>query len=205
MINARKVIPMSDGSAEITADAVAPTILPDAFLSSDIANQARAFALPSYEQLPAIPLYRDQLISFIDGCLAPLSNDKGSASWITPSMVNNYVKMGLVTPPVKKQYGRDQIAVLLSVCLFKQFLPISAIEQLLRIRQLTYSVDVAYDYVVREVNNAVAAVFSSGEAADAQDSAHMVTRESLLVRCAANAFASKALLIAYLKFAGFEQ
>lgn len=50
---------------------------------------------------------------------------------ITPSMINNYVKVGLVPAPVKKQYGREQIARLIAICIFKQVLPIAAVRRFL--------------------------------------------------------------------------
>ncbi|MFR7671453.1 MAG: DUF1836 domain-containing protein [Collinsella sp.] len=46
-------------------------------------------------------------------------------------MINNYVKVGLVPAPVKKQYGREQIARLIAICIFKQVLPIAAVQALL--------------------------------------------------------------------------
>ena len=38
---------------------------------------------------------------------------------LTGSMISNYVKMKLIDNPIKKQYGRDQIAHLFFIALFK--------------------------------------------------------------------------------------
>ncbi len=58
-------------------------------------------------------------------------------------MINNYVKVGLVPAPVKKQYGREQIACLIAICLFKQVLPIAAVQALFNIQRLSYDAPTA--------------------------------------------------------------
>ena len=196
------IIPMSDSSERITQQDVSPTVLPDAFLTSDVACAAKHFHMPRYDELPNVELYRDQVIEYIEQVLGPLSGCS-DGPWLTPSMVNNYVKQRLVPAPVKKLYGREQIARLLTICIFKQFLPIDAITRLFRIQKVTYPIDVAFDYVSAEIDNAVDSAFSRHDGMR-RDTASLVTRESLLVRSAAAAFASKVFLMSYLTFAGYE-
>ena len=198
---ARKPIPMSDSSGAIMAKDVKPTILPDSFLDSPAACAAASFHMPRYEDLPRMELYRDQVITYIEQVFEPLGSGKGEA-WITPAMVNNYVKCGLVPAPRKKLYGRPQVSRLLLVCVFKQLLPIAAIQRLFAIQKMTYSDHVAFDYVATELEHALSSTFSSGE--PVPDSANMVTRESLLVRSAVGAFASKTFLMSYLEYSGME-
>lgn len=197
------IIPMSDDAKPITSSDVAPTVLPDSFLNSDEALSAVRFKLPAYADLPKVELYRDQVISYVEGVFSPLAACSDGL-WLTPSMVNNYVKQRLVPAPIKKLYGRDHIAHLLIICVFKQFLTIDAIRRLLAIQRVTYPVDVAYDYVAVEVNHAVSDAFDT-TAVRHGDSASMVTRESVLVRSAAEAFAAKAFLMSYLTFSGYEK
>lgn len=197
-----RVIPMSDASASITAEDISPTILPDAFLSSDVAERVASFHLPRYAELPAVPLYREQVISYVEGALHPLDGMVEGA-WLTPSMVNNYVKIGLIAAPVKKLYGTEQIARLIVICLFKQVLPISAIARLFSIQKMTYRIKQSYDYVATELEHALATAFSIS-LETTPDSATRVTRESLLVRNAVIAFAARAQLMSYLSFLGFE-
>ena len=47
---------------------------------------------------------------------------------ITNSMINNYVKMGMIPKPVKKRYNRVHIAYLLAITLIKQVLTISQVK-----------------------------------------------------------------------------
>lgn len=196
------IIPMSDTSATITIEDVSPTVLPDAFLASETAQSIGAFHLPRYEELPRVPLYREQVISYVEQVLAPL-NGIVEGPWLTPSMVNNYVKIGLVAPPVKKLYRTEQIARLIVICIFKQVLPIAAVSRLFRIQMMSYWATTAYDYTATELEHALASAFSAEQTSFA-DTASRVTRESLLVRNAVTAFAARALLMGYLGFLGFE-
>lgn len=198
----RPVIPMADSSGQISSDDLIPTSLPDAFLRSEIAINAQGFQLPYYEELPEIPLYREQVISYIDKLFDPLSSCI-EGPWITPSMINNYVKAGLIPAPIKKLYGKDHLALIIAICIFKQVLSISAIQHLFKIQRITYHRDVAYNYTVEEVKNALTASFSSSFDIS-KDSALIVTRESLLVRSAAIAFASKIYLMDYLRYTGLD-
>ena len=68
-------------------------------------------------------------------------------------MINNYVKVGLVPAPVKKQYGREQIARLIAICIFKQVLPIAAVQALFNIQRLSYDAPTAFDYVVDQLDS----------------------------------------------------
>ena len=82
--------------------------------------------LPPWEHLPDIDLYMDQVLLLVDRSLRgfPGYEERG----LTASMVNNYVKQGVLPPPVRKRYGRDHLACLLMICVLKPALPISAIK-----------------------------------------------------------------------------
>lgn len=197
------VIPMADDSKRISREDITPTILPDDYLKSAVADSFRAFHMPRYNELPAVDLYRDQVIAFVEQTLGPM-NIAIDGVWLSPSMVNNYVKIGLVAPPKKKLYGREQIARLLVVCVFKQVLDIPSIQTLFRIQKMTYMTDIAYDYVACELEGTLHAAFAPKQEVF-PDSAHQTTRESLLVRSAVTAFVSKIYLVGYLRYIGFDK
>ncbi len=50
---------------------------------------------------------------------------------LTPSMINNYVKSGLIHRPVRKKYGRAQLAQLSMICALKQAIPLETLKLLL--------------------------------------------------------------------------
>ena len=64
--------------------------------------------LPQWELLPDIGLYMDQVITLMDRTFSP-ALPKGE---MTKSMVNNYVKVGLIPRPVGKKYDREHLAML---------------------------------------------------------------------------------------------
>lgn len=93
------------------------------------AAQLREYQTPTWEKLPSIALYLDQVVGYLEGELAALLSDESEKS-ITPSMINNYVKAGVIAPPVKKKYSQDQLATLLSIHSLKQVLPIGRLRTL---------------------------------------------------------------------------
>ncbi len=76
------------------------------------------YKLPDYKELSSIPLYMEQVVSYIQGVLTPaLKEDK---TVITPFMINNYVKAKIVNPPENKKYDKDHIGYLIAISLLKQ-------------------------------------------------------------------------------------
>ena len=82
---------------------------------------------------------------------------------ITTSMISNYVKKKLVANPVKKQYGREQIAYLLFIAVAKTVMSMENIGQILLLQQRTYSPERAYEYFRREFENVLQYVFGRKE------------------------------------------
>jgi len=62
--------------------------------------------LPQWSALPDIGLYMDQVMTLMERAFGATPGMGG----ITKSMVNNYVKAGLIRRPVGKKYDRDQLA-----------------------------------------------------------------------------------------------
>ena len=88
------------------------------------------FKLPRFHELPDVGLYMDQVVSIIDKYFKVLDRDDDKPI-ITSSMINNYVKLGIIPPPVRKRYGADHLAYLIMICLLKQVLSMSEITLLL--------------------------------------------------------------------------
>ena len=83
------------------------------------------FSLPTYDQIPNVGLYLEQVTKYLNDYLEPL----GCAP-LTGSMVSNYVKKGLVRNPVKKQYDREHIARLMVIAVSKTVLSLEDIARL---------------------------------------------------------------------------
>lgn len=85
--------------------------------------------LPQWEGFPELELYMDQVMVFMEKYLALFSSGKDRL--ITPSMINNYVKLGMIPPPIKKKYNREHLARLMTICMLKQIMPIPVLAYLM--------------------------------------------------------------------------
>lgn len=85
------------------------------------------YHLPRFEDLPELNLYRDQLLTLVDKYIGPIWLEDGPV--VTTSMVNNYVKNGLMPHPVKKRYNREHLAYLIAITFLKQVVSISEIQE----------------------------------------------------------------------------
>ena len=112
------------------------------------AEHIRNFRLPRYHEIPDVGLYLEQTTKYISGFL-----DSVLDGCMTASMISNYVKKGLISSPVKKQYSREQIAYLFFIAVAKNILSLDALSRFIRLQQQTYSLEKAYDYFVCEFEN----------------------------------------------------
>ena len=96
---------------------------------SALCAQVAGLTLPRWEELPDLELYMDQVLSLMERYLGayPGYDRKG----LTASMVNNYVKQGVMPPPVKKKYARIHLAHLIMICVLKGSFPIELIKNLI--------------------------------------------------------------------------
>lgn len=90
-----------------------------------------SYRLPEWDDLPQIDLYLDQVIALVNRYLGFFVYDPAEEKLLTPSMVNNYVKLRLIPAPVRKKYARKHIALLLMICTFKQSVSMAAMSVML--------------------------------------------------------------------------
>ena len=95
------------------------------------AKAGEKFSTPGWEELPGIPLYMDQVIFYLKDSLGFFQREP-EGSLLTSSMINNYVKNGVLPHPDKKKYGKEHLAALTVLCLLKPVLSIPDIGELLR-------------------------------------------------------------------------
>lgn len=107
------------------------------------------FDLPDWDDLPQLDLYMDQVILLLTRYLAPLERG-GDEKTITASIINNYVRMKVMPPPVKKRYSRVHLAYLVMICTLKQSLSISCIQRLLPEDRSEETVRALYTDFVRQ-------------------------------------------------------
>lgn len=117
----------------------------------------RELHLPRYHELPAIDLYMDQLLTYIDEQLRPLVT--ADEKLLTSSMVNNYVKQRIIPTPVKKRYGQLHLSHLIVICLMKRTFSMNDIRLLLEAQAATHSAPRAYDFFCTAVEESLRALF----------------------------------------------
>ena len=145
--------------------------------------------LPRWAELPDLPLYMDQVLGLMERYLGAYPGFDGKG--LTASMVNNYVKQGVMPPPVKKKYTRVHLAHLVAICLLKPCLPIASIRQLIAYELENAPEEAVYDRFCEtfERTNRAAA-----EAA-VNESGRLSTRLSPLYHAALLAQAEQALAL----------
>ena len=96
--------------------------------------------LPMWEEFPDFQVYMDQLVSLGNRYLKDLSDSE-----LTPSMINSYVKKGLMQRPEKKKYDASHIAELLVISLLKTIYPLEVVKNCINEILKEQSVEQAYN------------------------------------------------------------
>lgn len=128
----------------------------DYMKNMDILN----FHIPRWEELPAIDLYMDQVLNYIYDCLGNYIKDE---NLITKTMINNYVKNGVIDAPIKKKYNKLSIAELFIICILKQVYSINDIKTLIELALKTSSSDVAYNKFCNFLEESLKSTFNGTE------------------------------------------
>ena len=111
------------------------------------------FDLPDWDSLPQLDLYMDQVILLLNRYLSPIV---GEERYVTASIINNYVRMKVMPPPVKKRYARTHLAYLIIICTLKQSLSISCIQRMLPPEHSEEEARTLYTDFVRQYRASVA-------------------------------------------------
>lgn len=99
----------------------------DAFL-----NQLESFQSEDWDRIPDIGMYMDQLKSYMIHQHLGLELE-GTDETLTSSMINNYIKSGILPRAEKKRYSREHVGILTAICLLKQVLRVDEVGTLLEL------------------------------------------------------------------------
>jgi hypothetical protein len=112
------------------------------------------FHLPRWEELPTLELYMDQVITLIDQYLSPVIQTE-KHPLLTSSMVNNYVKKGMIPAPEKKRYNQKHLAFLIAITMLKQVLTIPEIKTGILFQGKAVGIRNAYNVFCEEQEKAI--------------------------------------------------
>lgn len=114
------------------------------------------YRCPRYETMPTIEIYKDQLVSVLEDYMSPFYSDE---KIITSSMINNYVKLKIINPPVNKKYNREHLAFLYVICILKKFFSITKIHDGINLVLKKNRMHKSYDMFCDELENALQITF----------------------------------------------
>ena len=123
-----------------------------------------------WERLPEIYLYMDQVLTYMDKQLC-LFERTSNDCLLTSSMINYYVKDGVLRRPEQNNYSREHLALLMVICMLKQVLSIQDVSWMIKNLLKDASQSEMYDRfcsaqssVLKEVCDRVETAASQGEA-----------------------------------------
>ena len=149
------------------------------------------FHIPRWDELPDIELYMDQVITFIENNILITSVNFGERI-ITPSMVNNYVKLNLMPKPVKKKYGKIHLAYLIAISILKHVFTIQKIKDGISFQSTLNGEKGAYNLFCQEQERAIKLLANQVLPVGAfTTQSTEVNTENLVIKMATLAFASK--------------
>lgn len=113
------------------------------------------FRLPRYEELPDLDIYMDQVLQLLNRYTDPIIQTD-----MTKTMINNYVKKGVVSAPVKKKYTKEHLAHLIVVSFLKLVYSMDEISLLIDFQMSSCDIGRAYNYFCEEFENCLEATFN---------------------------------------------
>ena len=142
--------------------------------------------IPRWNELPDLDLYLDQVVNYLERILGQYKTNKEDKI-ITKTMINNYVKQGIIPAPEKKKYNRAHIAYLIVICVLKQVFSISDIGKLITLTIQYFEISKAYNRFCANLEVSVKNVFSRKEIRNAEK----MTEEQYLLKNVVQAVADK--------------
>lgn len=155
------------------------------------------FHCPRFNELPKVDLYKEQVIKYVEDVLGVISITLDERI-LSPSMLNNYVKQRVVSPPKDKKYNDEHLAYLIIVCTLKQIFSLQDIYDLIRRQIEVCPIDYVYDLFCTELEVALKSVFATKDFSQLSSIAE-VTYEGELVRASVMSFVNKIYIQNYLR------
>lgn len=115
--------------------------------------------LPRWEELPNIDLYLDQVVNVMEEYLTDFVAIKEDKI-ITKTMINNYVKHGVLKSPENKKYNKSHLAKLIVICILKQLYSINEISNLINLALDVSQIEKSYNRFCEALENAIDSTYN---------------------------------------------
>ncbi len=154
-------------------------------------NRMLSFHIPRWDELPDMDLYMDQVITFIEKSLY-IWPDNINESIITPSMVNNYVKLKLIPKPIRKRYNKTHLAYLFVITILKHIFTIQDIKEGILFQTQVDGEKLAYNSFCEEQEKSIKIIANNiNSNGEVNIKEFNLTCENLTIKMATLSFASK--------------
>lgn len=153
-------------------------------------NNISDFHIPRWEELPNIDLYLDQVVTLLEDYLknlVSLKDDDKKDKVITKTMINNYVKHGILKPPVNKKYNRTHLARLIVICILKQVYSINDINALIKLALETSGIEISYNKFCIVIEKSIDSTFNKKDFTYDEE----MTEERYILKNVVQSFANK--------------
>ena len=104
-----------------------------------------------WDALPDIPLYMDQVVSYLARQLSGL----GEGDALTPAMINNYMKDGLLERARGKKYDQEHLAYLIAITALKQVMSVREMKVITTVGREMGEPDKQYEYFCKYLDEAL--------------------------------------------------
>lgn len=85
-----------------------------------------SFRCPRWDELPEEPKFNKEVVAYINETFEPILEKE---HYLTTTMVQNYIKWGILPNPKGRKYDRFQIACLIVITIYKQVLNIDYVKK----------------------------------------------------------------------------
>ena len=150
------------------------------------------YHIPRWDDLPNIDYYMDQVIEYINRYVGIFCIDDTKS--ITSSMINNYVKLGLLPAPIKKKYSKNHVSNLIVITILKQLTVISQIKDAVHFQIKLNGGKSAYNIFCEEIENAVKRIYLIVNNKKIEINEE-ISLENMAVKSISNALAYKMLAV----------
>ena len=144
------------------------------------------YLMPRWDELPDLDLYLDQVVNYLEKYLVNYTANK-EEKIITKTMINNYVKQGIMPAPEKKKYNRTHLAYLLVIGILKQVYSINDIGKLISLTIEHYELKKAYNRFCANLELSIKHIFSKKEFPNSEK----MTEEQYLLKNVVQSCANK--------------
>ncbi|MGO2696434.1 DUF1836 domain-containing protein [Bavariicoccus seileri] len=113
-------------------------------------------SLPTWNDLPAMPLFNQQVVDYVNEQLGPylLKNQK-----LTSTMIQNYTKWEVLPKPIGRKYDRLHIAQIIVITILKHIIPLEDVHSGINLMVQLVGHEEAYDSFIKTLSESTKRTF----------------------------------------------